>query len=457
MNKLLVIIGREYGTRVRTKFFLVSTILMPLFIAMTGVLPGLLFSMKTGGATRLAVYDETGKLYEPVRQSLTAGREREGRRGEGAKGGGGVTTMRGPGSMDRDEQMREMGRAMGARYEVEGVQANGRARAEVLGELNGRVLRDEIDGYVVLPSDIFESNRAEYYSSNTSDIITNKQIESGVSRGVVEQRMRDANIDGERVRELSREVEVEAQKVKEGGVERDTGGSFGLAMGVGLFIYAALLLYGQVILQSVVEEKTTRIAEVLFSSVNSFHLMLGKLVGVSLVGLTQLAIWGAFLGFFVAYGAAMLAASGVDFALPAVPASFFIYALLFFVVGFMTYATIFVLVGAMVTSEKEAGQMAMPVIFMSVISVYLIFPVIRSPNSSFAFWISIAPFFSPVTMLVRIVTETPPFWQIALALANGVAATLGLTWVAARVYRTGMLMYGKSATIPEMLRWVRRA
>jgi ABC-2 type transport system permease protein len=454
MNKLLVIIGREYGSRVRTKFFVVSTILMPLFIAMTGVLPGLLFSMKTGGATRLAVYDETGRLYEPVRQSLTAERERGGR-GGAAKGG--AKTVRGPGSMDRDEQMREMGRAMGARYEVEAVQANGRARAEVLSELNGRVLRDEIDGYVVLPPDIFESNRAEYYSSNTGDLITKNQIVGGVTRGVVEQRMRDANIDGERVRELSREVEVEAQKVKEGGVERDTGGSFGLAMGIGLFIYAALLLYGQVILQSVVEEKTTRIAEVLFSSVNSFQLMLGKLVGVSLVGLTQLAVWGAFLGLFVAYGAAMLAASGVDFALPAVPASFFIYALLFFVVGFMTYATIFVLIGAMVTSEKEAGQMAMPVIFMSVISVYLIFPVIRSPNSPFAFWISIAPFFSPVTMLVRIVTETPPFWQIALALANGVATTLGLTWVAARVYRTGMLMYGKSATIPEMLRWVRRA
>ncbi len=453
MNKLLVIIGREYSSRVKTKFFLISTILMPLFIAMTGVLPGLLFSMKTGGATRLAVYDETGKLYEPVRQSLTAGQGRDGR--GGAKAGG--VPMRGPAGADRDEQMREMGKALGARYEVEGVQADGRARAEILEALNNRVRKDEIDGYVVLPSDIFESNRAEYYSSNTGDFITSEQIESGVSRGVTEQRMRDANIDGERVRELSKRVEVEAQKVREGGVERDTGGSFGLAMGIGIFIYAALLLYGQVILQSVVEEKTTRISEVLFSSVNSFQLMLGKLIGVSLVGLTQIAIWGTFLGVFAAYGAAMLAASGVDFALPAVPVSFFIYAALFFVVGFLMYATIFVLVGAMVTSEKEAGQMAMPVIFMSVISVYLIFPVIRSPNSSFAFWISIAPFFSPVTMLVRIVTETPPFWQIALSLAVGVATTLGLTWVAARVYRTGMLMYGKSATIPEMLRWVRRA
>lgn len=457
MNKLLVIIGREYFTRVRTKAFLVSTILMPFFIAMTGVLPGLLFSMKTGDATKLAVFDETGRLYEPVRQSLTATRGRDdGGEGERPRGGAAGPVSGVPGA-DGGDQMREMGKALGARYEVEGVQAGARARAEVLAELNRRVLKDEIDGYIVLPSDIFESNRAEYYSSNTSDIITREQIKRGVSRGVIEQRMRDANIDGARVRELSKEVVVGTQKVKEGGVERDTGGSFGLAMGIGLFIYAALLLYGQVILQSVVEEKTTRISEVLFSSVNSFQLMLGKLIGVTLVGLTQIAIWGVVLGGFVAYGAVMLAAGGIDFALPAVPLSFLVYAMLFFVVGFLMYATIFVLVGAMVTSEKEAGQMAMPVIFMSVISVYLIFPVIRSPNSSFSFWISIAPFFSPVTMLVRIVTETPPFWQIALSLAVGVATTLGLTWVAARVYRTGMLMYGKSASIPEMLRWVRRA
>ena len=453
MKKLLVIIGREYTSRIKTKAFLVSTILMPLFIVMTGVLPGLLFSMKTGGATKLAVFDETGRLYEPVRQALTAGRARD----EGDLSKAGAGPLRGAPGADRDERMREVGRALGARYEVEQAQPNGRARSEIEGELNRRVLADEIDGYIVLPRDIFESNRAEYYSSNTGDIITKEQIESSLSRAVTGQRMRDANIDGERVRELSKEVELEAGKVKEGGVERDTGGSFGLAMGIGIFIYAALLLYGQVILQSVVEEKTTRISEVLFSSVNAFQLMMGKLVGVSLVGLTQIAIWAAVLGGFMAYGAVVLAAGGVDFALPAVPVSLLVYSLLFFVVGFMTYATIFVLVGAMVTSEKEAGQMAMPVIFMSVISVYLIFPVIRSPNSSFAFWISVAPFFSPVTMLVRIATETPPFWQIALSLAVGVATTVGLTWVAARVYRTGMLMYGKSASIPEMLRWVRRS
>ncbi|HEX2062592.1 MAG TPA: ABC transporter permease [Thermoanaerobaculia bacterium] len=459
MKKLLVIIRREYVSRVRTKAFVVSTVMMPLLIVLSGVLPGLLFSLKTG-ATRLAVLDETGRLYEPVRESLLAPRRRDrgGERPAGdERGAGGTIPVRGVTPEEREAQMREVGRALGARYEIEPVKVDGRARDEVVRELNARVLGEELDGYLVLPRDILESNRAEFYSRNTSDIITREQIEAGVSRAVVEQRMRDARIDRERVRELSREVEIEAAKVKESGVERDTGGSFGLAMGIGIFIYAALLLYGQVILQSVVEEKTTRISEVLFSSVNAFQLMMGKLVGVSLVGITQLAIWGAAFAALAGYGVAAAASRGVDFALPSIPPSFVVYALLFFLVGFLMYATIFVLVGSMVTSEKEAGQLAMPVIFLSVFSVYLIFPVIRSPSSPLAFWISIAPFFSPVTMLVRIVTDTPPFWQIALSLAVGVATTVGLTWVAARIYRTGMLMYGKSATIPEVLRWIRRA
>jgi ABC-2 type transport system permease protein len=454
MRKLLVIIRREYLSRVRTKAFVVSTILMPLLIVASGVLPGLLFSIKAGGATRLAVLDETGRLYEPVRESLLEGRRRDAGDGGARAGGlpaGGVTPEQ------RDEQVSEVGRALGVRYEIEPARSGGRPREEIVGELNARVLKGELDGYLVLPADILESNRAEFYGRNTSDLITRRQIEGGVSRAVIEQRMRDANIDRERVRQLSKEVEIEAAKVKESGVERDTGGSFGLAMGIGLFIYAALLLYGQVILQAVVEEKTTRISEVLFSSVSAFQLMMGKLVGVSLVGLTQIAIWGAAFAALAGYGVAMAAAAGLDFALPSVPASFVVYALLFFLVGFLMYATIFVLVGSVVTSEKEAGQMAMPVILVSVMSVYLIFPVIRSPGSPLAFWISVAPFLSPVTMLVRIVTDTPPFWQIALSLAVGVATTVGLTWVAARIYRTGMLMYGKSASIPEVLRWIRRA
>ncbi len=450
MKKLLVIIKREYFNRVRTKSFIILSLLGPLIMVGFTVVPGLLFSMKTGGATKVAVVDLTGKLYEGVRESILTSRERE------DEGEGKVETTPATGAADRGEQMRQMAKALGANYEVEQVQADGRSLDEIKNELNMRVRNNQLGVYIILPEKILEEGRAEYYGRNVSDVITTTQLRHSLNRAVVEQRLSDANIDRNRVRQLSKEIEMETTKVSEGGLERDSGGGFGLAMFIGIFIYVAILMYGQAILSSVVEEKTTRVSEVLFSSVRPFHLMAGKLIGVALVAITQYAIWAVLFGAFALYGAGMLAASGMDVPLPNVPLSFIIYGLLFFIVGFLMYSTIYVLVAAMVTTEKEAGQMAMPVIFLSVISIYMAFPVIRSPNSSFAFWVSIAPFFSPITMLMRIVTETPPFWQIALSLCIGLASVVFFGWVAARIYRVGMLMYGKSASIPEVMRWLRQ-
>ncbi|HKP71428.1 MAG TPA: ABC transporter permease [Pyrinomonadaceae bacterium] len=452
MKKLLIIVKREYLNRLRTKAFVVTTLLGPLLISAFAVVPGLLIQMKTGGATKVAVVDLTGKLYGGVRESILGNRESD-EDGEGKPDAASPATP----ASNREAQLRQVASAMGSHYEVEQVQTGGRSLEEVKNELNARVRKGELGVYIVLPEKILEEGRAEYYGRNVSDMITTSQLRHSLNAAVVEQRLREANIDQNRVRQLSKEIKMETTKVSEKGLERDSGGSFGLAMFVGLFIYAGILMYGQVIMAAVVEEKTTRISEVLFSSVRPFHLMAGKLIGVSLVAVTQYAIWAVLSGAFALYGVGVMASRGMDVPLPHVPVSFYVYALLFFLVGFLMYATIYVLVASMVTTEKEAGQMVMPIIFLSVISVYLAFPVIRSPNSSFAFWISIAPFFSPITMMVRIATETPPFWQIALALLVGIATVVLFVWLAARIYRVGMLMYGKSASIPEVMRWLRRA
>jgi ABC-2 type transport system permease protein len=218
----------------------------------------------------------------------------------------------------------------------------------------------------------------------------------------------------------------------------------------------SVLLYGQMVLGAVIEEKETRIAEILFSSMRSFPLMMGKLIGVSLVALTQLSIWG--LGFLVlaGFGVGIAAAQGVPLNLPHVPPIVFVYFVLFFLLGYFIYATIYALIGSMVTTTQEGGQLAMPIVLMLVAGFYFVFPIIRSPNSSLAFWASMFPFLAPITMMVRITTETPPAWQIILSLAIGFATVVALVWLAARIYRVGMLMYGKKATIPEVWRWVRQ-
>ncbi len=135
----------------------------------------------------------------------------------------------------------------------------------------------------------------------------------------------------------------------------------------------------------------------------------------------------------------------------------FVYFAVFFLMGFFIYATVYAVVGSMVTTTQEGGQLALPVVLMLVSGLYLSFNIIRSPSSPLAFWASMFPFFAPITMLVRIVTETPPLWQILLSLAIGFVTIVGLVWLASRIYRVGMLMYGKKATIPEVWRWVRQS
>jgi ABC-2 type transport system permease protein len=133
-----------------------------------------------------------------------------------------------------------------------------------------------------------------------------------------------------------------------------------------------------------------------------------------------------------------------------------VYFLVFFLLGFFIYASIFALIGSMVTTVQEGGQFAFPPIMILLIGFYLSFAVIRDPNSSVSFWVSIAPFFAPITMPVRILAETPPFWQIALSFVVNAVAIAALIWLASRVYRVGMLMYGKRATIPEVWKWIRQ-
>ena len=450
MSKLRAIIRREYVQGVRSKAFIISTVLGPFMLAVFMIVPGLLFGLKTGGATRLAIVDQTGRMYESVREAALQNgddddKERAAR--EAISGAAGIN----------NPQLQKAREAFETSYRIEEVALDGRAVEAVKAELNKRVLAGQLDAYVVLPPDLLQRGEAQFYGRNLGDMITISRLRNRLSRAVIEQRMRDENIDHRRVGELSKPVSMTTLKVVEGGEERDSGGSFFLAVGVGTFILIAILMYGQTILSAVVEEKSTRIVEVLFSSVRSFTLMMGKLVGVALLALTQYAIWAVVSGVFLLYGASVLDANGIDFALPNIPLSFVVYAPLYFLLGFFLYATIYAVVGAIVTTEKEAGQIVIPISFMLASAIYMSFPVIRSPNSGFSFWVSMIPFFSPVTMLVRIVTETPPFWQIALSLAIGIASVVAMVWLAARIYRTGMLMHGKRATIPEILRWVRQS
>lgn len=449
MKKFFAVIKREYLQRVRTKFFIVATILGPVMLALFTVVPVYVASINVGDATRLAVIDQTGQTYDRFREALAYNEDEEDDDDDSQSNSAAVANSS---QKDRAQRTSEIGKP---RFEVEQVTLDGRSLEEVKRLLNERVRRSEIDGYVIIPPDILTAGKAEFYGRNTGDVFTRGAVAARLTRAVREQRLAENKIDQRVLREASRRVTLNSTKISAKGEEKVSGSGFMVVFSFGMLIYISVLMYGQIVLGAVIEEKETRIAEILFSSMRSFPLMMGKLVGVSLVALTQLSIWGLALLAFAVFGGGMMGGTA-SANLPHVPPIMFVYFVLYFLLGYFIYATVYALIGSMVTTTQEGGQLAMPVVLMLVAGFYFVFPIIRSPNSSLAFWASMFPFLAPITMMVRITTETPPAWQIILSLAIGFGTVVGLVWLASRIYRVGMLMYGKKATIPEVLRWIRQ-
>jgi ABC-2 type transport system permease protein len=436
MKKFLAVVKREYVQRVRAKMFIVSTVLLPLVMSLFGIVPAIILNIDAGSPQRVAVVDQTGKMYGQLKQALSSEE----------------ANQENNSNANNPRRSRSFGN-----FVLEEVNADNQSIEQLRTNLDQRLRAKQLEGYVILPPDFLEHGQAEFFNRNPGDLLSNRLLQSALNRAAREQRLIEAKVDSKTRQELFRPVELQAVKIGDTGAERDSGGSFALVFGVGIVMYLSILMYGQAILGAVIEEKETRIAEILFSSVKPFTLMMGKLVGVSLVALTQLAIWMLAFSAFALYGVGVLAGKGIGASIPTIPLSHYIYFGLFFLLGYFLYATIYALLGSMVTTVQEGGQLAMPVILILVISFYLFLPVSRSPDSSFSFWVSMLPLSAPVAMLVRIVTQTPPFWQIALSLLIGFGTVLLIMWIASRIYRVGMLMYGKRASIPEALRWARQA
>jgi len=290
MRKFLAVVKREYIQRVRTKFFVVATILGPVLMAGFTIVPAMMFSIKSGGPTRLAIVDQTGKMYERVAKEIVSGKE--------AKTN--VATMEprsqpgGPGNAK--EQVNQAGKLIQPTFVVEQVRVDKRSPDDVRRELETRVQNRELEGYLILPPNLLKDGQPEFRARNTADLFTKSNVESAISRAVRGQRLVEAGIDEKTVARASEPVDLKT--IEAGGKESKGEASFFFVFGIGLLIYMSVLLYGQFVLGAVIEEKETRIAEILFSSMRSFPLMMGKLIGVSLVALTQLGIWAmAFLIF----------------------------------------------------------------------------------------------------------------------------------------------------------------
>ena len=414
--KLWAIVKREYIERVRTKAFVIGTILGPLVMGGLMVVPMLVARTKSK-PLRVAVIDATGELRGEVEKAL--------------------------------REFRDSSRV--ARFDV---QPGGTSDAEAAQEPFKQAVKSQgLDGYVVLPADVLKAGTITYYGRNVSNFGDLNNLKDTVGRVLVSRRLTAAGLDPAKVTDLTRDTDLTRIRVSDTGEREDKGATMILALILLMMLYVSILMWGQAVMTSVIEEKTSRVVEVMASGVPPTTLLVGKLVGVGCAGLTQFLVWASSLfAVSLATGGAIGGLSLPEIT-PLMLASFVV----FFLLGYFFYSALYAAIGASVNTVQEAQGLVFPVIMPIILAMVCWPAVMQSPDGPLAFTVSMIPGMSPLIMFLRIVVLTPPMWQILASIALLILGILAVVWFAARIYRVGILMYGKRPTFPEMMRWVRHS
>jgi ABC-2 type transport system permease protein len=319
------------------------------------------------------------------------------------------------------------------------------------------MLKDRV-GYLVVTQQTVAGETARYAGRNASSIPDMSQLRNALRETILAQRLESIGIDNSRTKQLTFiPLDFSTERI----TERGRGGSgiasvmFGFA--IGLLLYMTIIIYGQTIMSSVIEEKTSRVAEVVMSSVPTDTLLAGKVLGVGAVGLTQQILWVATTYILLKLREPIMQRFGaptMSFGLPEISLGAAILFLLFFVLGFIFYSSLYAAVGSAVNSEQEARQASTPLMIMVVFAGVFIQPVLLNPTGTLAQVLSLLPVTSPIIMPIRMaVTGVPPL-EMTASVVLLVVGCLAALWLASRIYRIGLLMYGKRPTMKEMARWV---
>jgi len=426
MNKILLIIKREYLTRVRKRTFIISTILFPLLYV--GLIVGMSYiATKTNTNLRIAVIDSSGYF-------------------------------------DR------------GRIERENLLDSSSILTLVTddpGNVRSHLKENGFDGYLVIPAQLnwragTDANGILLYTTRTLGIEAISPVKAKLNNIWSSIKNEKLGID-ENTRTVLQQsvISIHPQNIND--TKADSGMATGIGYTAGFLIYLILLLYGSQVMMGVMEEKTNRIAEVIVSSVRPFQLMLGKIVGIGLVALTQFFLWVAFI--FIIYnvtsasggstGAMASTIGGVQKLFGSINVSLIIFCFAFYLLaGFFFYASLYAAIGSSVNEDmREAQSLSFPITMLVIISIALMSAAIRDPSGPIAVWGSIIPFSSPIIMMARIpfgVPGTVPWWQLGLSMAVLILGFIFTTWLAGKIYRTGILMYGKKPTWKEMIKWAFR-
>ena len=417
MRKVWAVIRREFVERVRSKWFWISALLGPVFFGGMIVVPVLFAG--AGGTRRIAVVDGT----------------------TGAFGARVVAELR-----------------HGKIFRATRVPAG----AGVVDSVTQLVGAKQLDGFLIVTDAVVETGTAEYRASNVSSFRDVAELQDVLARLAVAARLERQGVDPTLVGRAQLRISLETKKISGSKTTGESAAqSFALAYVMGVVLFLVITIYGVNVMSSVVEEKTTRIVEVLVSSLRPFQLMIGKVLGVGAVSLFQFVLWGLGAKLLLSQRRALLAGlGGVDearqvFQMPHLSAATLGVFLSYFLGGFFLYSAMYAAVGAMSSNEQEARQAQQPVMFLLLIAYVSMFGLTNNPESTYAVTLSLIPFTAPIAMPVRWAASTVPVDELAGSLGLLLTGIVAVTWVAARIYRVGILMTGKRPNIKELVRWVR--
>lgn len=423
-NRLLLVARREFLNGVRSRWFLLATFGLPFLMSSVLGLTVAFSLMQADRPVRLVLVDESRSI-------------------EG----------------DLNSEFPERFENGDRRVQIDAASINSLVEPEqILQMLSDKVLARELDGFIHLRPDFAETGVAELFGLTVSNIELNLRLEAALSKLLRRARLERAGMKPEEVERLLGAARLETFRVNAGGAQRDNLQTFALVYVLVLLLYMTVVTHGSRIGRAVLEEKVSRIVEVMLSAVSPLELLGGKVLGVGLAGLLQAAVWCVFgLAIMAARAAAFggLGEAGAYLAdMPDMPPSLALHFLMWFLLGYVLYALVYALLASIAGSEREAEQLQMPVSLFLLLPLIAQMAVIKNPDSAFAVAMSMIPFFAPIVMFMRTAVLAPPAGEIALSVGICLATAMLLLFLAARVYRIGILSTGRRPPLRQLLRWI---
>lgn len=423
-QKLFLIFKREYVTRIRTKAFIISTILAPVAVILLLAVPIILQLTGSEQKQVIGIQDHVGTVFPRLLEA----------------------------NPERYAPLPDVG----------------------TDSLRAWVLDGNIDGYIIITEEnIANSQDVELLYTGSGGMSLISEIRSDIRSALQNERLDRAEVGDVVQNILSLRTQIRTRKITATGEEaQDTLALFMIGYVMCFIIYGAMFGYGAIIMRSVIEEKTNRIVEVITSSVKPFELLMGKVLGVGALGLTQFSIWSLSSAGLMAIAApvaamfmggnsannteaGMEAAAELPFEIPVIGIELWITFILFFLLGYLIYSALFAAVGSAVDSESDSQQLMLPIMIPIILPMLFLGRVASDPDSTFSIIASMVPFFAPMLMPVRVAMTSVPLWEYGLSIALMAGTFIGLIWLSSRIYRVGILMYGKKASFTEMIKWIR--